>query len=182
MAVGFELYCQLLKQSVSALKGERVKPRVEAEVKFDFLALRPEERPSPATDPSSVMYAADDEQRTPHKANAYVPLQYISDPRQRVEIYRKLAQVTDNRSLRALRDELRDRFGSLPPPIELLLQVAELKVLADDRGITVMETQKDKLMLTRNNDYITLAGKFPRLTKKEAKTRLDEIRKLLLAL
>ena len=37
-------------------------------------------------------------------------------------------------------------------------------------------------MLTRNDDYITLAGKFPRLTKKEAKARLDEIRKLLLAL
>jgi len=182
VAVGFELYCQLLKQSVSALKGERVKPRVEVEVKFDFLASSPEERPSPATDPSSVVYAADDEQRTPHKANAYVPLHYISDPRQRLEIYRKLAQVTDSRSWRSLRDELRDRFGALPSPMELLLQVAELKVLCGDRGVTAMETKEDKLMLTRNNDYITLAGKFPRLTKKEAKARLDEIRKLLLAL
>ena len=36
-AVGFELYCQLLKQSVSALKGEKVKPRVEVSVKLDFL-------------------------------------------------------------------------------------------------------------------------------------------------
>src|SRR5439155_27005888 len=106
VAVGFELYCQLLKQSVSALKGERVKTRVEVEVKFDFLASSPEEGPSPATDPSSVVSAADDEQRTPHKANAYVPLHYISDPRQRLEIYRKLAQVTDNRSWRSLRDEL----------------------------------------------------------------------------
>ena len=36
-AVGFELYCQLLKQSVAALKGEKVKPRVEVSVKLDFL-------------------------------------------------------------------------------------------------------------------------------------------------
>src|SRR5438128_8184345 len=42
-AVGFELYCQLLKQSVSALKGEKVKPRVEVEVRLDFLALGPVE-------------------------------------------------------------------------------------------------------------------------------------------
>src|SRR5207237_1915728 len=131
-----ELYCQLLKQSVSALKGERVKPRVEAEVKFDFLALRPEERPSPATDPSSIMYAADDEQRTAHKANAYVPLRYISDPRQRVEIYRKLAQVTDNRSLRSLREELRDRLGGVPSPMELLLPVGILDSIAGQRGVT----------------------------------------------
>ena len=39
-AVGFELYCQLLKQSVSALKGEKVKPRMEVSVKLDFLVNR----------------------------------------------------------------------------------------------------------------------------------------------
>src|SRR5208283_1642675 len=38
-AVGFELYCQLLKQSVSALKGEKVKPRVKVSVKLDFLEM-----------------------------------------------------------------------------------------------------------------------------------------------
>ena len=182
MAVGFELYCQLLKQSIAALKGEQVKPRVETQVNFDFLGLTPEERPSPATGPSSALYATDNEQRTSRKASACVPRQYISDSRQRVEIYRKLAQVTDNRALQTLRDELRDRFGTLPPPMELLVQIAELKVLAGDRGITVIETRGDKLMLTRNNDYITLAGRFPRLTQKEAKARLTEIRKLLLAL
>src|SRR3954453_19576674 len=42
-AVGFELYCQLLKQSVSSLKGEKVKPRIEVQVRFDFLALSPAE-------------------------------------------------------------------------------------------------------------------------------------------
>src|SRR5213078_2135208 len=42
-AVGCDLYCQLLKQSVSALKGEKVKPRVEVEMRLDFLALHPGE-------------------------------------------------------------------------------------------------------------------------------------------
>src|SRR5205085_6793661 len=36
-AVGFDLYCQLLKQSVSALKGQKVKPRVEVDVRLDFV-------------------------------------------------------------------------------------------------------------------------------------------------
>ena len=40
-AVGFELYCQLLKQSVSALKGEKVQHRVQVEARFDFLAFNP---------------------------------------------------------------------------------------------------------------------------------------------
>src|SRR5204862_5202680 len=42
-AVGFDLYCQLLKQSISSLKGEKVKPRIETQVRLDFLALNPGE-------------------------------------------------------------------------------------------------------------------------------------------
>jgi len=60
--------------------------------------------------------------------------------------------------------------------------VGELRLLAAERGITEMETREDRLMLTRNNDYITLGGKFRRLTKQDAKGRLNEIKKLMLAL
>jgi hypothetical protein len=46
----------------------------------------------------------------------------------------------------------------------------------------VIEVKEDKLMLTRHGDFITLGGKFPRLSKKDGKARLKEIKKLLLAL
>ena len=45
-AVGFELYCQLLKQSVKRLKGETVERRVEVRVALDFLAMNPGEEKS----------------------------------------------------------------------------------------------------------------------------------------
>ncbi len=180
-AVGFELYCQLLKQSVSALKGDKAKPRVEVQVRFDFLALNPAEDSTVAGIPLSAA-AGGEGQASMSKASAYIPLGYISDSRQRIDIYRKLAQATEKPALESLRQELRDRFGPLPRAIQLLLQVAELKILASEKGITAIETKEDRLMLTRNNDYITLAGKFPRLTKQEPKMRLNEAQKLLLAL
>ena len=55
-AVGFELYCQLLKQSIAALKGEKVKPRVEVQVRLDFLALSPAEE-SPKSEVRSLKSA-----------------------------------------------------------------------------------------------------------------------------
>jgi transcription-repair coupling factor (superfamily II helicase) len=180
-AVGFDLYCQLLKQSVAALKGEKVKPRVDVEVRLDFLALDPQEASaeSPGTGgPSPGNSTA--EPRIPDKAGAHVPHAYVSDPRQRIEIYRKLAQATDKKALEGLRSEWRDRFGPFPQAVELLLQVAGIRVLASDRGITSIEVKEDRLMLVRHGDYITLGGKFPRLTKKAPGARLNEIRKLLL--
>ena len=50
----------------------------------------------------------------PSISAAYIPFRYIADARQRIEIYRKLAQATDKAGLRGLEQELRDRFGVLP--------------------------------------------------------------------
>ena len=113
---------------------------------------------------------------------AYISHAYIGEPQHRIEVYRKLAQAADKADVDTLRAELRDRFGPLPAPVELLLLAGELKILAADRAITAMETKEDKLMITRHGDFLTLGGKFPRLMKKEAKARLNEIKKLLLAL
>jgi transcription-repair coupling factor (superfamily II helicase) len=172
-AVGFELYCQLLKQSVGALKGEKVKPRVEVNVRLDFLDQ------SAVSGQSSV--AADHPPLTTDRSAA-LPHNYVPEPHHRIDIYRKLAQATDKPALDALQKELRDRFGPLPPPVELLLQIGELKILASERGVTGIEVEEDKLKITRHGDLITLGGKFPRLTKKDAKGKLKEIKKLLLAL
>jgi transcription-repair coupling factor (superfamily II helicase) len=186
-AVGFELYCQLLKQSVGALKGEKVKPRVEVPMRLDFLEM------NAAGDSEGALRAGDSVRQdgkedrallgaTRKTQPAALPQSYIPEPQHRIEIYRKLAQATDKPALDGLRKEMRDRFGPLPPPVELLLLVGELKTLASERGITTLEVKEDKLMLTRQGDFITLDGKFPRLTKKDAKARLKEIKKLLVAL
>ncbi len=180
-AVGFELYCQLLKQSVGALKGERVKPRVEVRVALDFLDMHAEGvRWGEAAGEPNDAGSSGSRGRSPH--HAALPHKYVPESQHRIEIYRKLAQATDKAALELLEKELRDRFGPVPPAVELLLAVGELKNLASERKVTVIEVKEEKIMLTRNNDFITLGGKFPRLTKKEAKARLKEIKRLLLAL
>jgi transcription-repair coupling factor (superfamily II helicase) len=188
-AVGFELYCQLLKQSVSSLKGEKVKPRVEVRIALDFLEMNGRDGVSPsqienrwgeATDEPGVGGSSGSRGRSPHHSG--LPHNYVTEPQHRIEIYRKLAQATDKPALENLSKELRDRFGPLPPPVELLLALGELKILASEKAVTAIEVEEDKLKITRHNDFITFGGKFPRLTKKEAKARLKEIKRLLLAI
>jgi transcription-repair coupling factor (superfamily II helicase) len=178
-AVGFELYCQLLKHSVASLKGEKIKPRVEVQMRLDFLETNAAEE-NVSRVPYSVTSIS--EHGTRNTEHAAISHRYVPEPQHRIEIYRKLAQAEDKTALETLQKELRDRFGPLPPSVELLLQATELKILASERNVTVIEVKEDKLMLTRHNDFITLDGKFPRLTKKDPKGRLKEIKKLLLAL
>jgi transcription-repair coupling factor (superfamily II helicase) len=206
-AVGFELYCQLLKQSISRLKGEAVKPRIEVQVRLDFLSSSPTEegrkvqsqksqaQSSPGLQPQVQVHrevatyvefedagGPESEEERPtafQSGHACIPLDYVPDPRQRIEVYRNLAEVTEVSGLDRLQGELRDRFGPIPVPVELLLLVAGMKLRASAKGISAIETRQDKLMLTRGNDFITRDGKFPRLTKQAPKARLNEILRFL---
>jgi transcription-repair coupling factor (superfamily II helicase) len=173
-AVGFELYCQLLKQSVGALKGEKVKPRVEVRIALDFLEMNARRE--------ALGDGRDGKKTSSPTPHASLPENYVTEPHHRIEIYRKLAQATDKPALDALERELRDRFGPLPPPVELLLAVGELKILASEKDVTVIEVEADKLKITQRGDFLQFGGKFPRLTKKETKARLKEIKRLLLAI
>ena len=116
-AVGFELYCQLLKQSVAALKGEKVKPRVEVQVRLDFLALSPGEE-SPKAESSIVQLSSY------QPSTIYLPpasrggLHSVPLHRRRAAAHRDLSEAgAGDGSSRAesLKQELRDRFGPLPP-------------------------------------------------------------------
>lgn len=170
-AIGFDLYCKLLKQSIAALKGQQQPQLPQVDVKLDFLVWGAE------------VYTPIPRQTGQHaKAapkGAVIPQTYITDPVQRIEIYRKLALATSPAELRQLECELRDRFGPIPPEVSLLLQIAELKILAATRSVTSIEVKGDKLMLKRKGDYITVGGRFPRLKSKTYAARLNEIKAFL---
>jgi transcription-repair coupling factor (superfamily II helicase) len=68
--------------------------------------------------------------------DANLPVEYLPGERLRLEAYRALAGATTDEAVDAVRDELVDRFGGLPRPVENLLAVARFKVLCRRYGIT----------------------------------------------
>jgi transcription-repair coupling factor (superfamily II helicase) len=167
VAIGFDLYCQLLKQAVTRLKGEKAKPRIEVGVRFDFVA----------TNEAEYIQAADDS-----VTGAFLPAAYISEPKMRIQAYRALAEVASTEQLDKVRKSWRDRFGPLPEAVEHLLILSEIKIAAASRKIGKVEVKERKLMLTFRGDYILLAGKFPRLHSDDPGERLNETLALIKAL
>ena len=162
-AVGFDLYCQLLRESIARLKGQPIKKRAEVTVRFDFLTL-----------------LADHAEEG--KILAAIPHKYIADQKLRVDAYRKIAQIADEADVKRLRREFVDRYGKLPRAAELLLEVAWLKAVASFGLITTVEVTENKVMLTRGGDFITIGGKFPRLASKDAEGKLREVRRLIVSM
>ena len=171
VAVGFDLYCQLLKQAVAQLKGQKRPVRLDVDVRLDFVATNEAE-----FSPTAKSAVAGGEADTlPSKIPAFVPVAYMSDPATRIRAYREIAEISSREQLERLRRDWRDRFGTFPPAVENLFALIQIKIAAADSGVTRVEVRERKVMLTRHGDFILVAGKFPRLVGSKIDRHLPEI-------
>ncbi|GHF98246.1 transcription-repair coupling factor [Streptomyces filamentosus] len=67
--------------------------------------------------------------------DAHVPHDYAPGERLRLQAYRAIASANTEEDVRAVREELTDRYGKLPEPVENLLLVAGLRMLARACGV-----------------------------------------------
>ena len=79
---------------------------------------------------------------------AYLPDNYVPDSRQKISIYKKIAGLKDDAALKELREELQDRYGPIPEPVEMLLEVANLKQLSNQLGITAIVAGREQVKVT----------------------------------
>ncbi len=181
VAIGFDLYCQLLKQAVAQLKGKKPRFRLDVDLNLDFVATNEAEFVAPTT-PRSVGFPATGargEAPSLEKVPAFIPITYVSDPSLRIRAYRDVAEVTTHEQLAHLQRDWRDRFGPFPSPVDNLFGLIEIKLAAAKSGINRVEVRERKLMLTRRGDFILVAGKFPRLVGAKIEQHLGEIPELI---
>ncbi|MBX9677442.1 MAG: transcription-repair coupling factor [Gemmataceae bacterium] len=63
--------------------------------------------------------------------SAYLPRDYVPGQKLRIEVYRRLGRIRKLDRLDDFRNELRDRYGAWTEPVEWLLRLAELRILAE---------------------------------------------------
>jgi len=175
VAVGFDLYCQLLKQAVTQLKGEKPRLRLDVDLRLDFVATNEAEFVAPP----KVARAVGEADSLPYKIPAFIPITYISEPALRIRAYRDIAEITSPGQLDRLRRDWRDRFGSFPLGVDNLFALIEIKLAAAESGVSRVEVRDRKLMLTRHGDFILVAGKFPRLVASKIEQQLGEVLRLI---
>ncbi|MBE6009963.1 MAG: transcription-repair coupling factor [Lachnospiraceae bacterium] len=77
--------------------------------------------------------------------DAYIPAVYIPDEYQKLDIYKRIAAITNEEDRDEMLDELIDRFGEPPKPVQRLLSAAMLKALAHDAWFTEIREQNNEI-------------------------------------
>jgi transcription-repair coupling factor (superfamily II helicase) len=118
-AVGFELYCQMIDEAVG----------VAREVAGDG-----EEAPEPV--------------RLDVPVDAYLPASFIPFEAAKIDVHRRVAAARESGELRAIRDELEDRFGPPPPQVENLLALQRARIEFGLSGARSVEFRGGRLSVT----------------------------------
>jgi transcription-repair coupling factor (superfamily II helicase) len=117
-AVGFDLYLRWLEETVGHLRGR------EGEI----------EAPAPPDVHFDVP--------------ARLPDSYVADDGTKLDLYRRLARASAPGDIDDLRDELRERFGPLPPEAEALLDMGRLRALGASLGVQHVLIRGDEARLS----------------------------------
>ncbi len=91
--------------------------------------------------------------------SAHIPDSYISDNAQRLEIYRRIADIRTVEDSMDVFDELIDRFGEPPTAVQGLVDVALLRNMAAAIGVREIKQQQDSLLLYCEKLDVALGGR-----------------------
>ncbi len=109
--------------------------------------------------------------------DAFLPSDYISDQRQKIEIYKRIREIESRTYYQDLQDELIDRFGEYPDTVAYLLEIGLLKYFADHAFVDKIDKQMATIVYTMSKaathtfmpqDY------FDALSKTQLKAKIGE--------
>jgi len=149
-ALGFDLYCQLLAEAVEELKAKQA-----GEARKSVIASEAKQSPN-------ISLSLD----------AHIPEEYVSNLNTRLSLYHRLARVEHVEEVADIAQELKDRFGALPEPVENLLYIVKIKVLAMEAKVGSIYTQGRQIVI-KPHETVIAVSRSPEHGEGEAKQSLS---------
>ena len=104
--------------------------------------------------------------------NAHIPHDYVPGERLRLQSYKRIAGVTHEDDILAAHEELTDRYGAPPEPVDNLMAVARFRVLAKTAGLSDVTMQGNQIrfspVVLRESQELRLRRMYPKAIHKEA--------------
>jgi len=102
--------------------------------------------------------------------SAYIPEEYLASSPLRLAFYRRLSAVKETEELEEIKNEMADRFGNIPSPLNNLIKIIEIKIAASEAKVKEVLSAKNKLifkLLSGESIEREFAGDIFKAAKKE---------------
>jgi transcription-repair coupling factor (superfamily II helicase) len=101
--------------------------------------------------------------------DAFIPPEYIVNEVQKLDIYKRIAEIENIKERDDMRDELLDRFGDIPKSVDNLLRIALIRMTAHGLDFTEIKGKNERIIFTYRPDACVEPSRIPGLLKKYGK-------------
>ncbi len=98
--------------------------------------------------------------------DAFIPAEYIVNEVQKLDIYKRIAAIENEKERDDMKDELLDRFGAIPKSVDNLLRIALIRVAAHALYMTEVKGKNERITFTFLPDAKINPAGIPELLKK----------------
>ncbi|MGN0431818.1 MAG: transcription-repair coupling factor [Lachnospiraceae bacterium] len=98
--------------------------------------------------------------------DAFIPAEYIVNEVQKLDIYKRIAGIENEKERDDMKDELLDRFGAIPRSVDNLLRIALIRVSAHALYLTEIKGKNERIIFTFRPDADIDPAGIPDLMKK----------------
>ena len=98
--------------------------------------------------------------------DAYIPATYIKSEIQKLDVYKRIADIENEEEFLDMQEELMDRYGDMPASVNNLLNIAYIKSICHNVYVTSLVHKNDKIKLVMYNKAILKVEQIPELIKK----------------
>jgi len=98
--------------------------------------------------------------------DAFIPAEYIVNEVQKLDIYKRIAGIENEKERDDMKDELLDRFGAIPKSVDNLLRIALIRVAAHALFMTEVKGKNERITFTFLPDAKINPAGIPELLKK----------------
>ena len=114
--------------------------------------------------------------------DAYLPSDYITDERQKIEIYKRIREIDNRVNYEELQNELIDRFGEYPDVVAFLLEIGLVKSYLDQAFVQLVEKKQQSVIVRFekvSQQFFLTQDYFEALSVTNLKARISENKGLI---
>ncbi len=88
--------------------------------------------------------------------SSYIPDSYIENENQKIEVYQNIALCENDEDIKNIEENIEDRFGKIPNEVLNLLEIAKIKVMCKNQGITKIAQKQNNIVFNFNTETFTM--------------------------
>ncbi len=88
--------------------------------------------------------------------SSYIPDSYIENESQKIEVYQNIALCENDQDIKNIEEDIIDRFGKMPNEVNNLLEIARIKEMCKNLGVTKITQKQNNIVYNFNPDNFTV--------------------------